>query len=573
MLVIARLCFFLLGTLSLCAAGPFRGASVPWTTYEAEAMAGTGTKLGPKYDPGKVETEASGQQCVALTAPGQYLEFTARDAANAVVVRYSLPDAAGGGGIDAVIDLYQNGTLIAKMPVTSRYSYLYGAYPFSNHPKDGQPRNFFDEARLAGLAIARNDTLRLQMDATNAAERCVVDFVDLETVPAPLLPPPNSLAATDPRFGAAGDGRADDTLALRRCIGTARQEGKVVWLPRGVYKITGDIDVPPGVTIQGAGMWHTTLTGDPALYGDAHQRVRLNGNGDNIHLADFAIVGRMNYRSDTEPNDGIDGFFGLNSTITRLWVEHTKTGLWVDNSSNLVVDGCRFRNTIADGVNFCVGMRNSVIRNCAARGTGDDGFAIWPATHAPQAFRPGGNVISHCTVQFPFLANGAAIYGGEGNRIEACRFVDVAAGCGILISTAFSTSDPAKNIDNNFSSTTVVCDCDLIRCGGYDPFWHWRGAIQLCLDRHGISGLDLRDLNIQNSLADGLSIVASEGARGRQRLTESHLRRVAIAGSGAATAGRHGLAVGSEVSGSLGITDSPIAGEENNSTAFTIQRD
>ena len=182
-------------------------------------------------------------------------------------------------------------------------------------------------------------------------------------------------------------------------------------------------------------------------------------------------------------------------------------------------------------------------------------------------------MISHCTVQFPFLANGAAIYGGAGNRIEACRFVDVAAGCGILISTAFPTSDPAKSIDNNFSGTTVVCDCDLIRCGGYDPFWHWRGAMQLCLDRHGISGLDLRDLNIQNSLADGLSVVTSESARGRQRLTESHLLRVAITGSGAATAGRHGLSVGSDVSGTLGISDSQIAGEQNNSTAFTIQRD
>jgi parallel beta-helix repeat protein len=309
------------------------------------------------------------------------------------------------------------------------------------------------------------------------------------------------------------------------------------------------------------------------LYGDAHRRVRLNGGGSDIHLADFAILGRLDYRSDTELNDGITGFFGLNSTLSRLWVEHTKTGIWVDNSSNLVVDGCRFRDTIADGVNFCVGMRNSTIRNCTARGTGDDGFAIWPATHAPQAFRPGGNVISHCTAQFPFLANGAAIYGGEGNRIEACRFVDVAAGCGVLISTAFPTSDPAKQIDNNFSGTTVVCDCDLVRCGGYDPFWRWRGALQLCLDRHGISGLDLRDLNIQDSLADGLSIVASDSARGRERLTGTRLRRVAIAGAGTGVAGHHGLSVASDVSGSLGIADSQIAGEENSSSLFTIERD
>jgi hypothetical protein len=385
--------------------------------------------------------------------------------------------------------------------------------------------------------------------------------------------PANSLAVNDARFGAAGDGRADDTIAVRQCIAAAQKENKIVWLPPGAFKITGDIDLPPGVTLQGAGLWHTTLMGDRDLYGDAHRRVRLNGGGSDIHLADFAILGRLHYRSDTEPNDGIAGFFGLNSTISRLWVEHTKTGIWANNSSNLLVEGCRFRDTMADGVNFCVGMRNSTIRNCTARGTGDDGFAIWPATHAPQDFQPGGNVISHCTAQFPFLANGAAVYGGAGNRIEACRFVDVAAGCGVLISTSFPTSDPAKHIDNNFSGTTVVSDCDLVRCGGYDPFWRWRGALQLCLDRHGISGLDLRDLNIQDSLADGFSIVASDSARGRERLSEARLRRVAIAGSGTGAAGHHGLSVANDVSGSLGIADSQIAGEENSSSLFTIERD
>ena len=36
---------------SLCAAESFRGADIPWTTYEAEDMTNTGTTLGPKYDP------------------------------------------------------------------------------------------------------------------------------------------------------------------------------------------------------------------------------------------------------------------------------------------------------------------------------------------------------------------------------------------------------------------------------------------------------------------------------------------------------------------------------------------
>ena len=69
------------------------GADMPWTTYEAEAMKSTGLVLGPKYDPNRVETEASGQKCVQLVAAGEFVEFSAAADANALVIRYSLPDA------------------------------------------------------------------------------------------------------------------------------------------------------------------------------------------------------------------------------------------------------------------------------------------------------------------------------------------------------------------------------------------------------------------------------------------------------------------------------------------------
>ena len=129
------------------------------------------------------------------------------------------------------------------------------------------------------------------------------------------------------------------------------------------------------------------------------------------------------------------------------------------NSQGLVVNSCRFRNTIADGINLSVGMRSCTVTNCTARGTGDDCFAIWPATYLTPVYPPGLNVITHCTAQMPFLANGGAIYGGDSNRIEDCLFQDIPYDCGILISTTFAVS-------TNFSGTTVAQRCDLNRCGG-----------------------------------------------------------------------------------------------------------
>ena len=571
--MLLRLAIILSLASSLHCVQAFRGAVAPWTTYEAEDMTTTGVRLGPNSEPGRVETESSGRKCVKLAAAGQSVEFTAREAANAIVVRYSVPDSQDGVGVDSTLSLYQNGKRVHRLPVTSRYSWLYGRYPFTNNPRAGTPRNFYDEVRLKDLSIAKGDVLRLQKDAGDTASYCIIDLVDLENIAPPLSPPPSSIAITDARCGASGDGQTDDTAALRKCIALAAQEAKTVWLPAGVFKIAGDIDLPSNATIQGAGMWHTTLLGDAAQYTNAAKRVRLNGKGSNIHLADFAIIGKLNYRNDSEPNDGLGESFGLDSRISRIWVEHTKTGVWVNNCSNLVVEGCRFRNTIADGVNFCVGMRSSIIENCTARGTGDDCFAIWPATHAPQTFVPGLNVIRHCTAQLPFLANGAAIYGGESNRIEDCLFTDISAGCAILISTTFPTADGKKQIDNNFSGTTVVRDCDLIRSGGYDHEWAWRAALQLCLDRRSISGLDLHDLNIQDSISDGMSIIAPESKQRQTTLSNARIAAVNIPNYGIGAAHRHGLWIRKDARGSVIISRSTIVEQENDSADFTITRE
>src|ERR1017187_3478640 len=172
--------------------------------------------------------------------------------------------------------------------------------------------------------------------------------------------------------------------------------------------MTATINLPSNVTIQGAGMWYATLLGDASQYNTSYNRVTLSGGGSNIHLSDFAILGKLNYRSDGDPNDGLFGTYGTGSTISRVWVEHTKVGAWLVNSSGLVVDGCRFRNTIADGCNLAVGMRGTIVTNCTTRGTGDDCFAIWPQTGGaagvPQVYTPGFNTFTHCTAQVPFFA-------------------------------------------------------------------------------------------------------------------------------------------------------------------------
>jgi len=567
--------FLIIGLFSLltCPAQEPPGAAVPWTTYEAEQMRTTGAILGPAYGPYRVETESSGQRCVKLGAKNQYVEFAATADANSMVIRFSLPDDQQGNGTSSTLGIYQNGKLIRHERINSHYAWLYGKYPFSNDPDSGKPRHFYDEVRVKDLPIQKGDMIRIQRDDSrdDRAGYSIIDLVDLEKVAPPGVAPANSLSLADIRWGGV-DSSGDYTTAFRNCIAAAAKTGQTVWIPAGTFIITGDIILPAHITIEGAGMWYSELEGDEKSYTSVNKRVRLIGTGSDIHLSDFGITGRLNYRSDKESNDGITGSYGENSTISRLWIEHTKVGMWIENSSHLTITGCRMRNTLADGINFCVGMAHSTIRDCTARGTGDDCFAMWPTVYKKQDFSPGYNLVVHCTAQLPYLANGAAIYGGDSNAVRDCSFTDISQGSAILISTTFPTESRDKSINNNFSGTTVIRDCYITNSGGFDHEWDWRAAVEICLDKRSISGIELDNLTIENSLSNGLSVVAKNTEGNIGALTDAVLQNVKITTYGIAVKGKHGLFISGEAHGALAIRGSEISDMRNESGSFTISR-
>ena len=113
-----------------------RGATVPFLEQEAEKAVTTGTVIGPDRTAYTLPAEASGRSAVQL-APGQYVEFTLPKAANALTVRYAIPDSATGGGITAPLDVTVNGSGKRTMTLTSQYSWLYNQYPFTNDPNAG----------------------------------------------------------------------------------------------------------------------------------------------------------------------------------------------------------------------------------------------------------------------------------------------------------------------------------------------------------------------------------------------------------------------------------------------------
>ena len=439
------------------------GAALPYITYEAEDANTNGEILEKNTSYREaIQSEASGRQAVLLDETGEFVEFTLTSPANGLVLRYSIPDTANGSGEDATLSCYINGTEKENLKVTSRYSWLYGPFPFNNNPSDGGAHRYYDEMRvLFDEVMPAGTTIKLQKDADDTAANYVIDFIEMENVGAPLTQPKNSLSVTD--FGAVANDGKEDREAFEECIKEAKKQKKEVWIPAGDFDlIEKKFFTVSGVTIRGAGMWHTNLNGEGAAF-------KYYGTAK---FHDFAMTGVTTIRDDSNDFAGIEGngSRSTNVTVENIWMEHMKVGVWSCNSENLIIQGCRIRNTFADGINLCSATNNAVVRNNQLRNTGDDSIASWP-----WLANCTGNTIVHNTIQVPTLANGVAIYGGGEFVVDNNYVADtICNGAGVVVGSEFETP-------KSFTGTVTVKNNVLDRCGsmqadeGYPigAIWIW----------------------------------------------------------------------------------------------------
>jgi hypothetical protein len=533
---------------------PVRGASLPYDEYEAEAASSNGTVLGPSRSVGNVASEASGRQAVQLSNVGDYVSFAPTlNAANSIVVRYCIPDAAAGGGISATISLYVNGSFVQKLNLTSKYSWDYNgwSYPYNQNPATGSPHHFFDEVHaLLGSSIPAGSTVTLQKDAGDTASYYDIDLIDLENVGPPISQPAGSYSVMS--YGATGDGVTDDTAAIASCISAASGAGKVVWIPSGTYALSSYLTVT-AVAIQGAGMWYTTL----------HQKsdvdvFRTSIGAASFFIGDMLLQGEVINRNDAISDNGIDGSGGTGSTVNNVWIEHTKVGWWVGSgasvTNNLTISNCRIRDTYADGININVGTSNSTITQCNVRNTGDDQLASWSQNGSGSTNT--SNVFSYNTLQIPWRANCIGIYGGKSNSAQNNLCSDTVDYAGIMVAQQFSSKA--------FSGTTSLLHNTLLRCGGFFNGSQY-GALSFDSIDAAMAGFSVQDMSILNATYAGLQFAGSHA-----------INTTTISVMNVSSPGTYGIVVSSAVTGGASIdttvVTSPVFGGLSNPGSFVITR-
>jgi hypothetical protein len=468
------------------------GAPRDFVEYEAENGVTNGRIVGPDRTFTTLASEASGRRAILLEGQGDFVEFTLSAPANALTVRYAVPDGSEGKPVDARLDVYAQGHRIADLAVTSRYCCYYGRYPFTNHPADGNGHHFFDHVRiLLNKGLPAGTVVRLMRGPGNQAPWYAIDLVDFEMVPAPLTRPSGSVSVVD--FGADPTGELDSRAAFSKAIAAASSSGRPLWVPPGHFRLDGHVLVDR-VEVAGAGPWYSILHGEGVgLYG---HDAPLPSQAVDIH--DLAIIGEVQERDDHRPLAGIGGALGGGSRIRDLFIQHVKVGLWLDGPfDGLGIRHIRVLDTTADGLNLHRGVSNVIVEDSFFRNNGDDGIASWAEKLTNHDL-----VIRHNTVVAPILANGVAIYGGH----------DIAVSDNLIADTL--TEGGGLHLGNRFSAVPLSGRISLkgnmvVRGGSVDPRWHIGiGAVWLyALDAPINAQVDLQNTTLLDSSRESVLLL------------------------------------------------------------------
>ncbi|MFB9907580.1 discoidin domain-containing protein [Allokutzneria oryzae] len=437
-----------------------RGANMPYDMYEAEdgVVGGGATVVGPNRTIGDIAGEASGRKAVTLKSTGSFVEWTTKASTNTLVIRFSIPDSPGGGGISSTLNIYVDGVFHKAIELTSKYAWLYGAEASpGNSPGSGGPRHIYDEANvMLNGTVKAGSRIRLQKDAANTTDYAI-DFINTEQV-SPIANPDPARYVVPTGFGHQA---VQDALDMFRMDTTGNLLG--VYLPAGDYQTASKFQVYGKATqVVGAGPWYTRFHA-PSTQDNTDVGFRADGTAKGSVFKDFAYFGNYTSRIDG-PGKVFDFANVTDIVIDNIWNEHMVCLYWGANTDKITIKNSRIRNMFADGINMTNGSTDNLVTNNDARATGDDSFALFSAIDAGGADMK-NNVYENLSSTLTWRAAGIAVYGGYDNTFRNIYVADTLVYSGITISSL----DFGYPMNGFGPGPTKFENISLVRTGGH--FW------------------------------------------------------------------------------------------------------
>ena len=225
----------------------------------------------------------------------------------------------------------------------------------------------------------------------------------------------------------------DSTSAIQQTINDAQSQGKSVWIPQGRFIVTGAGLTATGVTIEGAGMWYSTIYRNLTL--PASTTLPTMWQVTSVTLKNFLIDSNSTSRNNADGDFGGITMYGTNWLVDSMWVQHCSSGVWGAGTGGTAQNN-RMLSDWGDGIN---------INNSNNGGTGNN-LTVGEQLRARRRRRRGHHQLrlqlradaelnaqeQHDRVHL--LGAGLGVYGGINDVVEDNLLCDPANFPGMLVS-------------------------------------------------------------------------------------------------------------------------------------------
>ncbi len=289
----------------------------------------------------------------------------------------------------------------------------------------------------------------------------------------------------DPRdYGAVGDGRTDDTVALKKSL-TALKPGGTLWIAPETVFTHSDVLV---VDVPGA-----TITGGGTLLATREERSSIWLAADDIHIESVTL--RL--------DDSSKRWTAYEQMKLRLMpvrgvvvsdvaiVGAAAAGVYVGGASDFVLSDLTVEGTRADGIHVTEGASDGRVSNAYVRDSGDDGIAV--VSYARR--QPCRNIlVDGPRVTDQRFGRGLTVVGGSDITFSDV-FVKRSWGAGIYIA--------AEQESNTHGIRNVRIQGGLIISANSGEVVHGALVVYNSQSQKSIEGVSVTDLAIRKTQANG----------------------------------------------------------------------
>lgn len=289
----------------------------------------------------------------------------------------------------------------------------------------------------------------------NQLNKNIEDMRKLGASPRSLVDTLSDIHVNVKDFGATGNGRVDDTLAITNALKSATDRGLSLFFPQGVYLVSSTLNIPNNVSVFGVGNRSEikatspisifTLDSAKNVYGNRYGSIsdlRLNGDNKAVFGMDLSYVVVMRTFRNIQIYNINGPAIRLDSTQNCLFdsinINYCSSGIILLNGAgNNKFVSCEIQDTRLIGVSFNIdstlhGYNNNAFNNTSQGNEFDKCIIERGAAQYGISIEVGKrNVFRHCDIT---SGTDSKVYVSSDNRsslnrFEVCTFVSLSPLC------------------------------------------------------------------------------------------------------------------------------------------------